>query len=77
MRAYQNLPSPMFAALKRDLEAVGVKPAETWEETKDRLALQARAQLSRKTLKPATVVKWHLVGFIANAGQTRPASRRA
>jgi hypothetical protein len=59
----------MFYAFKPALEAAGVTPAETWEATRTKLAVQARAQLSRPNLKPETTQKWHVLGYLAGAAK--------
>lgn len=54
----------MFDAFKPALEAVGVKPEANWKVTREKIAREAKAQLSRNGLKPATVVKWHRLGSL-------------
>lgn len=56
----------MFDAFVPAIQAHGVKKiGRTWEETRTRLARQAKAQLSRRNLRPETMVKWHRLGSIA------------
>lgn len=66
---YQRINNSMFDSLKFSLESAGVKVGPNWSATKERLARQARAQLSRRDLRPATVAKWHRLGVIAIAGR--------
>lgn len=45
------------------------KPAATWDKTRQRIRLQAEAQLRRKNIKQAIVVKWHRLGALVGAGR--------
>lgn len=40
--------------------------ASGWDQKMAEIAHQAKLQLSRKDIKPATVLKWHRLGAIAH-----------
>lgn len=59
----------MFDFAKPAFAQTGLKPAATWNETRELIRRQAEAQLRRQNLKPATVVKWHRLGALVGAGR--------
>ena len=61
----------MFDAFKPSLEAVGVKPAATWEETKRLTLGQAKAQLARPGIKLETAARWNRRAYICAADMGR------
>lgn len=59
----------IFDFAKSAFVQAGIKPAATWDETRQRIRLQAEAQLRRKNVKPATIVKWHRLGAFVGIGR--------
>ena len=55
----------MFDALRPQLEVMGVKSEGDWQTTREKIARGAKAQLKRRNLRSATVVKWHQLGVFA------------